>query len=257
MAQWDPAQYERFRAERSRPFFDLLARVPELDVRHGADLGCGTGELTLELARRWPAARFWGVDNSAAMLARAQALPAQPGLGFVETDLARWRPDAPLDLAFSNAAFQWVPGHPGLLAHLASALAPGGVLAVQLPHNYHEPSHVAVRELLAEPAWRRRCPDPGPAPAAETPERYLELLRQLGFAVEMWRTIYYHQLPGPEEVVEWLKGTRLRPVLSALAAAEQPAFLAELGERMAAAYPPQPGGGVVFPFPRLFFVARR
>ncbi|HRC85200.1 MAG TPA: EAL domain-containing protein, partial [Thermoanaerobaculia bacterium] len=147
MAQWDPAQYERFRAERSRPFFDLLARVPELDVRHGADLGCGTGELTLELARRWPAARFWGVDNSAAMLARAQALPAQPGLGFVETDLARWRPDAPLDLAFSNAAFQWVPGHPGLLAHLASALAPGGVLAVQLPHNYHEPSHVAVREL--------------------------------------------------------------------------------------------------------------
>jgi trans-aconitate 2-methyltransferase len=255
-ARWDAAQYARFKDERARPFFDLLARVPEIDVRRAVDLGCGTGELTRELLERWPEAEIWGVDSSAEMLARAQADSAPLMLHFVQEDLRTWSPPAPLDLIFSNAALQWVPDHARLLDSLAAMLEPAGALAVQVPNNRAEVAYRLLDDLLAEPAWSGRLTGDLHLPRVETPHFYEERLRSLGFQVELWETIYHHRLGGPTEIVEWLKGATMRPILSALSGPDATAFLAALTPRIASAYPGDPDG-VLFPFRRLFFVARR
>jgi trans-aconitate 2-methyltransferase len=252
---WDPTQYARFRRERARPFYDLLARVPDGRVRAAADLGCGTGELTQELQKRWPEARVWGVDESAEMLERAASLPARGQLSFVRSDLRAWRPGHPLDLIVSNAALHWVPDHADVLAHLRRLLAPGGVLAVQIPNNWGEASHRILAELTAEPRWASRLGGvAAPQPIASA-SWYLEQLSQLRFEAEAWETIYYHELPAPSAIVDWMKGTALRPVLAALSPSDARELESVLETRLARAYTQGPRG-VVFPFRRLFFVAR-
>lgn len=255
-AQWDVARYARFALERSRPFHDLVARVPEKPFSRIADLGCGTGELTRTLLDRWPRALVWGVDDSEEMLARARSTPAPPGLRFVLDDLAAWLPPAPLDLIVSNAAIHWVPDHSRLLERLARLLAPGGTLAVQVPNNREEPAYRIVDDLLADPPWRDRLPGTCNRSSVESPSFYEQRLMELGLKAEVWETIYRHRLPGPRAILEWLEGSTLRPVVSALVSADAAAFLAALADRIAQAYPPAPAG-VVFPFRRLFFVATR
>ena len=254
--RWDAAQYARFRDERARPFFDLLAAVPDVEVRGAADLGCGSGEMTRLLLERWPGAEVWGVDDSAEMLSRARAAPAPPGLHFVQEDLRNWRPPRPLDLILSNAALQWVPDHGPLLQSLAGRLAPAGILAVQVPNNRGEAAYRILDGLLADPSWVKRLPPGLHRTAIESPSFYDERLLALGFRVRMWETIYHHRLASPAEIVEWLKGPTLRPILSALPAQDASEFLAALALRIASAYPGGPHG-VVFPFRRLFFIARR
>jgi len=237
---WNPGQYGKFADERSRPFFDLLGRV-EGEFASIADLGCGTGELTEALAVRWPGARVIGVDDSREMLAKAP----RGRVEFVEADLATWRPPGPLGLVFSNAAIQWVPDHEQLLAHWVGMLGPGGVLAVQQPGNFDAPSHVILRELLAE---RKLEPRASPVlPLAW----YVERLQALGCAVDAWETTYVHVLAGEDPVLEWVKGTALTPYLSRVG----PDFVEEYRRRLGEAYPPGPKG-TLFPFRRLFFVAR-
>jgi trans-aconitate 2-methyltransferase len=255
LPRWDPAQYAQFRRERARPFHDLLARIPDREVRAIADLGCGSGELTWELQERWPEAQVWGVDESAEMLARAPSLPAQAQPSFVRCDLRAWRPGRPLDLIVSNAVLHWLPDHTLVLEHLAQLLAPGGMLAVQIPNNWGEASHRILSELSAEEPWASRLRDVrGPQPVASAPW-YLERLFGLGLEAEAWETIYYHELPGASAIVDWMKGTALRPVLAALSPAEAREFETALLARTAGAYAQGPRG-VVFPFRRLFFVAR-
>ena len=253
---WDVAQYERFAAERERPFHDLMARVPERDVRLAADLGCGTGKLTRTLLERWPQATIYGVDRSAEMLRSAVKSGAHPRLTFVEHDLAGWQPPRPLGCIVSNAALHWVSDHARLIPGLVSRLAADGVLAVQMPNNRDEMPHRALAELVADPQWRERLPSDALAPGAEPATWYVETLRGLGLAVDCWETIYYHELPSPEAVVEWLKGTTLRPILAVLGRAEATAFLQALARRLAGQFR-SIEGGVVFPFRRLFFVAER
>ena len=234
---WDVAQYEKFRDERSRPFFDLLARVPERAYARIADLGCGSGELTRALAERWPAARVTGLDNSPEMLAKARAIPGR--LDFLLGDLAQ-APEA--DLLFSNAALQWVPGHDVLIPALARR-AP--VLAVQIPTHYDSPAHRELEALA------------GPLPLRTEPlADYLRWLRAAGMDVEAWETVYGHQLADVAAVVEWMKGTALRPLLARLDAAGQAAFLEAYARRLEGAFP-DVGGAILFPFRRLFFVAVR
>ncbi len=243
---WDPEQYERFRKERAQPFFDLLSRIPEASVRFAADLGCGTGELTRHLLAKWPQARIWGVDDSKEMLERARAGEPDARLTFLESDLRRWHRPEPLDCIVSNAALHWVPDHRELLARLVSELAPGGVLAVQIPNNREE---AAFRLLasLAKDSLRY---------TVETCEWYLECLSELGLEGEAWETIYYHQLPDAGAILEWLKGAALRPILSSLDFEEASELLTRLGSDIAELYPVGKLG-VIFPFRRLFFVARR
>jgi trans-aconitate 2-methyltransferase len=253
---WDPAQYERFKRERAQPFFDLLARIPDGDVGSAADLGCGTGELTRRLLERWPRAHVFGVDRSAEMLERGRGDERDARIDFVEADLRQWRAPRPLDRIVSNAALQWVPDHGSLLAHLASQLAPAGVLAVQVPNNREGAAHRLLEQLAEEPRWAERLSGCELPSSVESPRWYLARLRDLDLEAELWETVYYHQLPDAAAVLEWLKGTTLRPVLSALAAEEAAEFLALLGSGLTSAYEAGPGG-VVFPFRRLFFVARR
>lgn len=251
---WDPDRYERFRKQRSQPFLDLLRRIPEGPVRVAADLGCGTGDLTRLLCAQWPGARVFGVDRSKEMLERAREGGATPGLCFVEADLARWRPPQPLDRVVSNAALQWAPDHGALLERIASWLAPGGILAVQVPNNREGRAHRILAELETEPFWRARLSAVS-RPAVEPPEFYLAVLHRLGFEVELWETIYGHVLPDPQAVLTWLEGTTLCPALSALPEDEACALRRELAERIGRAFEVHPYG-ISYPFRRLFFVAR-
>ena len=248
---WDPAQYGKFRDERSRPFFDLLARVPDRPYARVADLGCGDGALTKVLSERWPEARVVGVDSSAEMLASAQAIPGR--LEFRHADIRSW--SEPIDLLFSNAALQWVPDHPAVFPALAAQVAPGGVLAVQVPGNHGSPSHLEMMRLSAEEPWKTKLEGRWQAHSVEPLGWYAETLLRLGWEVDAWETTYLHLLPGENAVVEWMKGTALRPILKALGP-EGAAFLEELAPRFRAAYPAGPSG-TPFPFRRLFFVAVR
>ena len=253
--RWDPGRYQRFAQERAQPFRDLVARLPEGPVRFAADLGCGTGELTRELRARWPGAQIFGVDHSDEMLARVAAGPADPELRFVRADLGTWQPPHPLDRLVSNAALQWVPDHGALLERLASLLAPGGWLGVQVPNNYAEPAYRALAELAASSRWAGRLAG-ARHPGVESPDWYLTRLVALGLDADVWETTYIHRLPGPGAVVEWMEGTVLRPVLARLAPDEAAQFRAELTARVAADHPVGPCG-VLFHFRRIFFVARR
>jgi trans-aconitate 2-methyltransferase len=205
---WNPAQYERFKDERSRPFHDLLALVGEVPGGRVVDLGCGTGELTRELHRALEARETVGIDSSPAMLAKSAAF-AGDGLRFERADLASF--DAPpFDVVFSNAAIQWIDDHPALFARLARLVAPGGQLAVQMPANHDHPSHVVAAEVAQEEPFRAELAGYVRASPVLPPERYAELLDQLGFREQHVRLqVYGHHLDSREGVVEWVKGTLL------------------------------------------------
>jgi trans-aconitate 2-methyltransferase len=253
---WNPDQYQRYADERSRPFFDLLARVRATNPLSVADLGCGPGTLTASLLERWPQARVWGVDSSREMLKTAEPLGRPGRLEFVQADLREWVPPEPLDVLVSNAALQWVPDHEHLIPHLAGSVAPGGWLAVQMPGNFDAPSHAILREVCASARWAGQLAHLNEPRAWETLSWYAETLIQLGFGVDAWETTYLHVLHGQNPVLEWVKGTALRPVLAGLGAQDQPAFLEDYGSRLLEAYPATPSG-TILPFRRVFFVAAR
>ncbi|TNY37236.1 trans-aconitate 2-methyltransferase [Thermomonospora catenispora] len=257
-AVWDPAQYGVFGAERGRPFDELLARVPVRDPGHVVDLGCGSGERTVTLLRRWPGAVVEGLDSSPEMIAAARRAASAAGASvrFTVQDVRRWRPARPVDVIISNAVLHWIPGHEELLARWADHLAPGGCLAFQVPGNHAAPSHVLLRELCESPRWRDRLGGLLEAEPVRDAAGYLTLLADLGCAVDAWETTYIQVLGGDDAVLEWVKGTTLRPVLSALDPEAARDFLAEYGAALRAAYPPGPHG-TVFPFRRIFVVARR
>jgi trans-aconitate 2-methyltransferase len=253
---WDPGQYLRYAGERARPFFDLLARVGAEDPGYVADLGCGPGNLTAALAGRWPAAEIIGVDNSPEMIAAAGAeAGARDGLSFTLGDIRDWRPARPLDVLLSNAVLQWVPGHLDVVRQWPGLLAPGGWLAFQLPGNFDQPTHAILIDLVRSRRWAPLLGGVALNRQARSPAEYLDLLAGAGCSVDAWETTYLHVLPGPDPVVEWYRGTGLRPVLAALDPGQAEAFLAEYGERVARAYPSAPYG-TVLPFRRVFVVAQ-
>jgi trans-aconitate 2-methyltransferase len=260
-AMWDPGQYLRFGDERGRPFGDLLARINARAPGLVVDLGCGPGNLTAVLAERWPQAQVLGVDNSPEMIstakaaASAMASAAGPGrLSFALADIRDWQPDRPVDVFVCNAVLQWVPDHLGLLTRWAGLLAPGGWLAVQLPGNFDQPSHAILLDLVRSGRWRPLLGDVSLNRQAEDPAAYLDLLARAGCRVDAWETTYLHVLHGDNPVLEWYKGTGLRPVLAALPPERSAEFLAEYAGRAHDAYPPAPYG-TVLPFRRVFVVA--
>ena len=267
---WNPEIYLQFQTERDRPFFDLLAQVPGVQISalqlpdwspaRITDLGCGTAHLSAELARRWPGAQVTGIDSSAEMLNRA---PTLPNLKVVQADLQDWTPAELPDLLFSNSALQWAANHPALIPRLAAQVAPGGVFAFQVPGNFQAPSHLLLAELRREPRWLTRLgpAERGPGSLSSLdPQPYAELLAPQGFTVNAWETTYLHLLRGPDDgtgaVLDWVRGTALRPVLAKLSAAEAAEFEAEYGRRLLQAYPAGPAG-TPFLFRRVFVVARR
>jgi trans-aconitate 2-methyltransferase len=254
MADWSAEQYLKFEDERTRPSRDLLAQIPLADARKVVDIGCGPGNSTELLVKRWPQAAVTGIDTSADMLRQArERLPAQK---FIEANVAHWAPPENTDVLFANAIFQWVPGHLKQLQRLAGALPRGGVLAVQMPDNLDEPVHVLMREVAQAGPWREQLADKARMrDALPTPGGYYDALRPICSRLEIWHTIYNHVLDDAAAVVEWVKGTGLRPFLDPLEAPERKQYLAEYASRVAAAYPPQQDGKVLLRFPRLFIVA--
>lgn len=250
MPSWDSTQYLQFEEYRTRPARDLLARVPAERPGTVVDVGCGPGNSTRLLLERWPEASITGIDSSAPMLARAR--DAIPDARFVEADLREWAPDGSVDVIFSNATLQWLGDHPAVLDHLLSWLAPGGTLAAQMPRNYSEPSHVRMRELAE--SWGEQLRGVlRVAPVATTAE-YHRMLAGAGRKVDVWETEYLHVLEGDDPVVEWMRGSGLRPVLDRLAPAAGEEFAAAYAAAMRDAYPREPDGTTLFPFQRVFLV---
>ena len=261
---WDPAQYLRHAGHRARPFADLLARVPELPGSappRVADLGCGPGNVTVLLAGRWPTAHITGYDNSPEMLDKAvvdHAGPTAAGgrVDFAHADVRTWTPGEPYDLIVSNATLQWVPGHAERFADWVAALRPGGTFAFQVPGNFSAPSHRLMRDLAGSARWKDRLAEVlRHEDAVLAPGAYLEKLTALGCTADVWETTYIHLLQGEDPVLDWVKGTGLRPFLEMLETAERKQYLAEYTARVASAYLPQADGKVLFRFPRIFIVA--
>lgn len=253
---WDAKQYDQFAADRARPFFDLVGRVGAEKPQHVVDLGCGTGSTTASLAQRWLDAQVVGVDSSAEMLAKAQQHAIPERLTFAEADVTSWRPTAPVDVLVSNATLHWVPTHRELLPGFVSWLAPEGWLAFQVPGNFRAPAHRLLAELRTSPRWR----DLVGAGADQhlvvaEPREYLATLAGLGCRVDAWETTYLHVLQGENPVLDWIKGTGMRPVLDALPQPQQAEFLAEYGALLRAEFPRQPWG-TVLEFRRIFVVAQ-
>ena len=254
---WDPAQYRRYSGERARPFFDLLARVDATDPGLVLDLGCGSGELTATLAERWPGAAVIGVDSSAAMIEAARGGAGRDGrLSFVLGDVSGWEPPGRADVLVSNAVLQWLPGQLAVLARWARFLADGGWIAVQVPGNFDQPGHAIMRELAGSPRWRPLLEGVRLNRQATGPADFLDVLATAGCTTDAWETTYLHVLTGDNPVLEWYKGTGLRPVIDALPPDLAGEFLAEYGARVREAYPARPYG-TVLPFRRVFAVARR
>ena len=256
---WDPAQYLRFADERLRPGFDLLARIGELPPGPIVELGCGTGVHTRALAERWPDRAVCGVDGSPEMLAQAAAQSSR--IAWRQADIAAWRTATPAALIFSNATLQWLDDHETLFPRLLEQLVPGGVLAVQMPRNFDAPSHVLMRGTASEPPWADRLAPLLRFDPVARPEIYCDLLVPLARgALDLWETEYLHVLGGADgaesPVLAWVRGTALRPLLAPLAAAEQNDFAARYDAKLKRAYRRRVDGKTLFPFRRLFLVAR-
>jgi trans-aconitate 2-methyltransferase len=254
---WSAKQYVAFEDERTRPVHDLLAALPAIDAHSAIDLGCGPGNSTEALAARYPQADVSGIDSSSDMIEAARR--RLPHLHFAVEDLQAWQDAGPFDVILANAVLQWVAHHEALLPALIAKLAPGGALAVQMPDNLDEPAHRLMREVAADGPWAAKLASSSaaraPLPSAAS---YYEMLRPHCSKVDVWRTTYYHFLRGgAPAVVEWFKGSGLRPFLEPLNAEERGAFLERYTAAIAEAYPPVSDGSVLLPFPRVFLTAIR
>lgn len=255
---WDPRQYARFEAERDRAALDLMLRLPDdLAPREIWDLGCGAGQHAALMRRRHPDAAVHGLDSSAAMLDMARAL--DPGVDWRLGDIAAWTPDRPVDLIFANASLQWLADHEVLVPGLAAKLAPGGVLAIQMPLAWDTRHHRLLRETAARGDWAAALAGVERLPLLPEPADYYALLAGTCESMDIWSTTYLHALTGEDAVLEWMRGTALRPYLTALAddPALSAAFEDALGDALSTAFPMRPDGVTLLPFPRLFLVARR
>jgi trans-aconitate 2-methyltransferase len=254
MSDWSPEVYGRFEDERTRPARDLLARVPRAEARRVVDVGCGPGNSTELLVERFAGAEVVGLDTSPAMLAEARR--RVPAARFAEADAATWVPESGTDVVFANAIYQWVPDHLEVLPRQLAAMDAGAVLAVQMPDNLAEATHVLMKEVAAAGPWAARLREAA-REALPPVTTYYDALKPFARRVELWHTVYNHALADAAAVVEWVKGTGLRPFLDPLSQEERGAFLEEYTRRIAAAYPQARDGRVLLRFPRLFIVAVR
>ena len=255
---WNPGQYLKFGDKRLRPGLELLDRITFPDKIGGPaliyDLGAGTGALTAALAARWPAARVIGIDSSPEMLARAKT--DFPAIDWRQADIRCWAPDPLPDLIYSNATLHWIDDHAVLYPRLFGYLEPGGILAVQLPGNFDQPSHQLMNETAADGPWADDLAQTRWRQPVLPTARYYELLAPRAAEIDLWETTYTQVLEGPDPVLEWVRGSGFTPFLEAVQPDRRAAFEAEYARRLRAAYPPRADGKTLFPFRRIFLVAR-
>lgn len=252
---WDPAQYLKFAGERLRPALDLLQRIAAAAPESVVDLGCGAGNLAPLFLQRWPNTKLLGVDSSPEMLARARA--DHPGARFAQGDVATWRPQQPVDVLYSNATLHWLDGHDKLIPDLLAAVKPGGWLAIQMPRNFAAPSHATIVETIERGPWRARLEPHLRRKPTEEPQFYWRLLQSKTSTLDIWESEYLHVLTGENPVADFTKGSWLKQFLDKLAEPEKSAFESDYRARLGKAYKAEADGRTLFPFRRLFIVARR
>lgn len=252
---WSPEKYLRFADHRLRPGLELLARIPDIDPGVVFDLGCGPGNLTREIAARWPQARVVGVDSSIEMITKARA--DVPNVEFERGDIETWTPEHEVDVIFSNATLHWLDHHGRLFPRLFDFLRPGGVLAVQMPNNWSAPTHTVPKDVLAESRWSADVRHLLPIDRVDEPGEYRRWLIDAASSFDIWQTTYYQELTGEDPVWEWTTGSLLRPVLAALDGTDLDDFTAAVKAGYRSAYPPDHTGTVLLPFRRLFLIAVR
>lgn len=250
---WDPGQYLSFGGHRLRPALDLIAHIALERPATIVDLGCGTGNVTKALQARWPDAAVLGLDNSPEMLERARS--EAPDIEWRQVDLRLWRPEAPVDLLYSNAVLHWIEDHESLFPRLVDAVAPNGVFAVQMPRNFTAPSVASIYDTVRAGPWRHRLEPMIRDEPTKTPDFYYDLLTPRVESLDIWETEYLQVLEGEHAVPEYEKGSWLKPFLDALDEPDRSAFEADVRVRVKAAYPPQSDGRTLFPYRRLFIVA--
>lgn len=251
---WDPSIYLKFDDKRTRPAAELLGRIQVDDPEHVVDLGCGPGNSTALLAARWPHAKITGVDSSQEMLDKAAStdLPAT----WTLADIATWRAAVPADVLFTNAALQWLGSHQSLFPSLMGEVAPGGILAIQMPRNFDAPSHTLLREAVEETNNSALISLLRENPVAD-PDVYHRLLTPHASSIDIWETTYLQVLSGDDAVLAWTSGTALVPFTSALAGTERDRFVNSYRHKLAAAYPQEADGSTLFSFKRIFIVAQK
>ncbi|MFZ5974749.1 MAG: methyltransferase domain-containing protein [Bacillota bacterium] len=254
MQDWDARLYLKYADERTRPAVDLAARITVERPQRIADIGCGPGNSTVILAQKFPKAYVLGIDNSPKMIRTAQS--DYPELDFVVCDAAVDLPSlgGGFDVVFSNACLQWVPDHEKVLGQMMEMLSPGGFLAVQMPYNQDEPVKKIINEIAASPAWEEYFDNLHPF-YTRTAKEYYDILRPYASTVTLWETVYYHVLNSHEDILEWYRGTGLRPYLNRLPDDKKAVFENDILWRVKQSYPEQADGRVLFRFPRLFFTA--
>jgi trans-aconitate 2-methyltransferase len=256
MPTWDSTQYLKFAAERTQPAIDLAARITVETPGHAIDLGCGPGNSTAILARRWPTTTLIGLDTSAAMIESARA--SDPTRTWIIDDIATWTAIEPVDVVFSNAALQWVPDHGRVLPHLFAQVKPGGAFAFQVPANFDAPGHRLLREIGGSPKWQGNFQDAVREWHVEEPSFYYETLASHATRLDLWLTDYFHVLPGVASIVDWYRGTGARPWLEALPDdSARDGFLSDYLDGLTKEFSPQADGNILFPFRRLFVIAYR
>jgi trans-aconitate 2-methyltransferase len=258
---WDANLYLKFADHRVRPAIDLMNRLdPANGTRPGHviyDLGCGAGNISSILAERFPEAEIVGIDSSDEMLAKARSQVIAKRVTFAKGDLAHFKPDRPPGILYSNAAYQWLEGHIDMFPGLMKLLPPGGQLAIQMPRNHEAPSHALMRETIAAGPWRERLTKVRSISPVSDPARYYDVLKPLCSDLEIWETIYQQPLAGKDPVAQYTSSTGLRPYLGALQEPERSAFYQTYARLVGEAYPTRADGITLFPFRRLFIVARR
>lgn len=253
--QWAPLDYLKYEEERTRPSRDLLAQIRAVDPKLIVDLGCGPGNSTELLTKRFPDASVVGIDSSSEMLGVARE--RVPSARFFRMEITEWSPEENVDVIFANAVFQWVPDHLTVIERLLKALRPESVLAIQVPDNLDEPSHALMRKLASSESRKTLFPKPILREKILAPEEYYTRLKPLCKKANLWRTDYLHPLRGPEAIVEMVKSTGLNPYLRQLSEGDREYFLEDYQAEIAKAYPVLFDGTVLFKFPRFFLVAER
>lgn len=254
--EWDPKLYLKFANQRARPAADLIAQIKLDHPQSIIDLGCGTGNSTEQLHRRWPQAEITGLDSSASML--AQARKDHSGWKWIHSSIENWKPEKTYDLVFSNAALHWVPDHAALFPQLLTAVARGGALAVQMPNNFHSPAHQAMRKVAANERWAMRLDGASERVHLEPISFYYKVLRKVAASLNFWETEYLQIVDGPGAVLEWLRGTAMRGYLEGFTDdGERKVFEDLCLKELEQAYPADDEGKVLFPYKRMFLIAYR
>lgn len=254
MEKWDSTQYLKFGKERTQPAIDLVSRIGDINPRKIIDIGCGPGNSTNVLARRYPGAFILGIDNSPDMIEAAKK--DYPQLHFMLCDAGSDlnKLDRDFDIVFSNACIQWVPNHHELIRSMLDLLSPNGILAVQTPMNYDEPIHQIIGRVSTCKKWDAKFPNKRIFYNLSQGE-YYDLLSETASDFCMWQTTYFHRMQSHKEILEWYRGTGLRPYFEALSKPDQLEFEKDIYNKICSAYPEQKNEEIIFRFPRFFFIA--